>query len=937
MTELIDRPRHVTIEDEPSRPGDVAIIGMAGRFPGASDLGSLWEMLCEGRTGIRDLEPMRGRPDGWVFRDASLTDAADLDAGFFGLSDRDALLMDPQQRVFLDVVWRALEDAAHDGDVGRSDVRIGVFAATSASTYLFGPLRDAGLWDPGTVDYPAIIGNDKDFLATRVSYQLGLSGPALVTQTACSSSLTAIHVARLALQRGDCDLAVVGGVSVDSTPGGGYRYRSGGIMSPDGHCRPFDAAARGTIRGDGAAAVVLRPLADAMTDRDRVIAVVCGSAINNDGNVKVGFTAPGIQGQKEVIQAALVDAGIAAHRVGYVETHGTGTAIGDPIELTALAQAHRDQGGPPTGCFLGSVKANLGHLDAAAGITGLVKAALVISHQVVPPQAEFSEPNQHLTRLSSHYTVSRSMQASSITHAAVSSFGMGGSNAHVILQKHQAAPRPADLDVERTFVVSARDEDALRQRLRDLAAFASVGRLRGDDVSFTLSRCSRRYELSVPIRCRLSELSQKCADLAQDHRLIDRAEPETVVEPCGEDLAARRIAIPGHPQRTRRYWPEACVPPAENGSGAVSRTHPGEPAHVEDVLTIARRVLRNPELSLDDDLFSMGADSMDLVQLLAEIEDLRGERHELEVLTTRPRLRSLLPEGPAEVPSTAEDSGTGSSMWHLVRSGDENQLVLLHPAGGTTACYQPLALKGTDGWTWHAIGLRATAWTPTSLRALASRYAELISDRSSDAGRLVVGGYSMGGNLAVEVALQLQERGRHIDHLLLIDSYPPETYIRPRNQGRILDAFAVLAPSLFPELTGAVPPDACSSVSGLVAEMRQQLGLKPASARLLADVEMFFRMWSDNHAALERWYPQDLVRTPTTIVSATGGTHPVMGVLDILPLPPHTWNRHLRDPATVVQTTGDHFSLVQDPVHVSRLAAVLDRVLSGIASLDGAV
>ncbi|HEY2738545.1 MAG TPA: beta-ketoacyl synthase N-terminal-like domain-containing protein, partial [Thermoanaerobaculia bacterium] len=435
--------------------GAVAIIGMAGRFPGAQDVDELWRRLCAGEELISRLseeeleaagEPATLRGDPGYVKAAGVLDGAELfDAAFFGFSPREAEVMDPQHRVFLECAWQALEDAGYDA--ARTPDRVGVYAAVGINTYLH-HLQQAGLpLHSGAARYQAFIANDKDFVPTRVSYKLGLRGPSINVQTACSSSLVAVHLACQALRAGDCEMALVGGVSIRAPQRTGYVYEEGGILSPDGHCRAFAADARGTVFGNGAGAVVLKPLERALADGDHVYAVVKGSAINNDGDRKVGYTAPSVEGQAAVIAAALASAGVPASSIGYVEAHGTGTPMGDPIEVAALREAFaQDRNNPASRCALGSVKTNLGHLDTAAGIAGLIKTVQALRHRRLPPSLHCAEPNPRIDFASGPFFVNSELtdwkEGSAPRRAGVSSFGIGGTNAHVILEEGPHPPNP---------------------------------------------------------------------------------------------------------------------------------------------------------------------------------------------------------------------------------------------------------------------------------------------------------------------------------------------------------------------------------------------------------------------------------------------------------------------------------------------------------------
>ncbi|MBC8086587.1 MAG: polyketide synthase, partial [Phycisphaerae bacterium] len=366
----------------------IAIVGMSGRFPGARSLEEFWQNVRNGVDVLETFQPAElenagidaatQQLPGWVPRGTRLADADQFDASFFGYSPREAQIIDPQHRVFLECAWEAMEHAGYSGEPdGRT---FGVYAGASMNTYVISHLLSNRELLLKVGAYQAMLGNDKDFLTTRVSYKLNLHGPSVVVQTACSTSLVAVQMACQALIHGECDTALAGGVSLSFPQGTGYQYQEGMIFSPDGVCRPFDADALGTRSGAGAGIVVLKRLEDALADRDTIHAVILGAAINNDGAGKAGYTAPSLEGQMEVIATAQTLAGIDPRTISYVEAHGTGTPLGDPIEIAALTRVFRMSTTDANFCALGSLKANLGHLDVAAGVGGLIKTVLALQH-----------------------------------------------------------------------------------------------------------------------------------------------------------------------------------------------------------------------------------------------------------------------------------------------------------------------------------------------------------------------------------------------------------------------------------------------------------------------------------------------------------------------------------------------------------------------------
>jgi acyl transferase domain-containing protein/acyl carrier protein len=479
----------------------IAIIGMSARFPQSNNVQEFWNHLVAGDILIANLEEETLRRAGvddvtladpsYVRRGNVITDADSLDAGFFGLSRREAEILDPQQRVFLECAWEALENAGRTGD----GERVGVFAGAGMNTYVLQLLANpATLASVG--GYQLMLANDKDFLATRVAYKLNLRGPAVTVQTACSTSLAAVHLACSSLLRRECSMALAGGVSISFPQSTGYSYIPGMILSADGYCRPFDVNAGGTVPGRGAGVVVLKRLSSAIADRDSIVAVIRGSAWNNDGAGKVGYTAPSIDGQAEVIRASLAAAGIDSSRVGYVETHGTATELGDAIEIAALAQVFgADRRKEPL--RLGAVKANIGHADAAAGVAGLIKTALAVKSGLIPPTPTFTRPNPVLALENTSFQISSSSvdwTGDMERCAGISSFGIGGTNVHVTLG---GAPAYAQSQFEptqpRIFAVSAKTLPALNSACEQLSKQLATDSLSAVDVAGTLQQGRRAF------------------------------------------------------------------------------------------------------------------------------------------------------------------------------------------------------------------------------------------------------------------------------------------------------------------------------------------------------------------------------------------------------------------------------------------------------------
>ena len=557
---------------EPMRDA-IAIVGMAGRFPGANDVRTYWRNLCEGKDGIarftRDELRLAGATEAALADPAlvpaggTIEDYDKFDAEFFGFTPRVAEVLDPQHRLFLECAWEALENAGVEP--ARFAGSIGVFAGTGLSTYLLYNLATNPKLLENVGLYQVCIANDKDALTQQLAYKLDLRGPAITVQTACSTGLVAVQQACLNLLNFQCDLALAGGVSVKVPHRSGYLYQEGGISSPDGRCRPFDAKAQGTVPGSGCGIVVLKRLEDAADDD--VIAVIRGAAVNNDGSGKVGFTAPALEGQAQVIALAQAAAGVAPDSIGFIEAHGPATPLGDPIEVAALTRVFRAQTPRRGFCALGSVKSNVGHLDAAAGVAGLIKAALAVRAGKIPPTLHFETPNPKLALAESPFFVNTGLidwpaapgGGAAPRRAGVSSFGIGGTNAHVVLEEAPARAASAIPAAPQWLLVSARTApalDAARRRLADhLAAHPGLNIA---DVAHTL-RCGRRAFAH--------RFATAVATSAEGAAALRRGTGQNVAVPLsvrrwlegrevdwgGEPAAGRPITLPTYPFERKRY------------------------------------------------------------------------------------------------------------------------------------------------------------------------------------------------------------------------------------------------------------------------------------------------------------------------------------------------------------------------------------------------
>ncbi len=573
---------------------DIAVIGMAGRFPGASNLDKFWQNLkngVESVTFFSDDELLKAGVEkdllsnpNYVKAAPVLEDIEAFDAQFFNFSPGEAQLLDPQRRLFLECGWHALENAGYDPD--RYDGAIGVYAGAGFNGYLIYNLARSSRLGKDFDEQQVLISSDKDHLPTHLSYKLNLTGPSVNVNTACSSSLVAIHLARQALFLGECDMALAGGSSVTVPHHAGYLYRRDSILSPDGHCRAFDAKAQGTIWGSGCGVVVLKTLDAALADGDQIHAVIKGSAINNDGADKVGFTAPSVDGQTNVVLEALAASGVSADSVTYVESHGTGTSLGDPIEIEALTQAYRSETDEIGYCAVGSIKPNIGHLGAAAGVASFIKTVLALKHRQIPPSINFDQPNPKINFDSSPFFVNTrlvSWEGNRLPRrAGVSSLAVGGTNAHVILQEAPSDDRKQSVETgnaKEVFIlpISTRTASSLDRALDNLALHLDANPdLSLHDIAYTLQEGRKAFRHRAAVRCHSLDEARRGLQQRDKRYLLTAADAGALSGSASDKLlsiwlggdevdwsgarnghAHRRTSLPVYPFHHQKFWVNA--------------------------------------------------------------------------------------------------------------------------------------------------------------------------------------------------------------------------------------------------------------------------------------------------------------------------------------------------------------------------------------------
>lgn len=511
---------------------DIAIIGLAGRFPGADDIDMFWENIRNGVESIKfftqedlknsNIDASLLNDPNYVKASAIIEDIDMFDAQFFGFNPREAEIYNPQHRMFLECSWEALENAGCNPETYGG--RIGVYGGEGFNSYMFNIAANPHLAQTLN-EMQVLMGNDKDFLATLISYKLNLKGPSMTVQSGCSTSLLAISLACQGLRNYQCDIALAGGIRLGIPQKTGYLYKEGSILSPDGHCRPFDENANGTVGGSGAAVVALKRVEDALEDGDYIYAVIKGTAINNDGSLKIGYTAPSTDGQAEAVYEALEVGTVSPETVGYVEAHGTGTVLGDPIEFDALCKAFRSKSKKESFCALGAVKANIGHLDAAAGAAGVIKTALALKNKTIPPSINFEKPNPKLKLDGSPFYIPKAASYwetnGTQRRAGVSSFGIGGTNVHAVLEEAPEIIGSQTSKIWHSIILSARSDKALENMTANLVGYLEKNpQANIADVAHTYQTGRKFFDFRKVIVCNSAENAVEILSLPHNERVI---------------------------------------------------------------------------------------------------------------------------------------------------------------------------------------------------------------------------------------------------------------------------------------------------------------------------------------------------------------------------------------------------------------------------------
>lgn len=653
---------------------EIAIIGIACRFPGANNHNEFWQNLLDGKESVTELNDELLLGEGIseeIFKSKNYIKSASIldnikffDAEFFGITPREAELTDPQQRILMEVIWEALEDSGYNPYNYQN--KIALFAGGGINTYLYSNLIQNKSVVPNISDLNVYITNHVDSLATRIAYKLDLKGPAITVQSACSTSLVATHLACQSLLTGDAEIALSAAVKITVPHYTGYHFQEDGIKSKDGHCRPFDENATGTIFGNGAGVVVLKLLTEAIKDNDNIYAVIKGSAINNDGKNKMNYVSPGIVGQVSVIQEAFRNANVSPSSVSYIETHGTATKVGDPIEITALTQATKIPSTKKQFCAIGSVKSNIGHLDVAAGMASLIKTALALKHKIIPASINFNTPNKQINFKDTFFYVNTTLKQwdaiDGIRRAGVSSFGIGGTNAHMILEEFIAPIKKKETGSLRIFPLSAKTKTSLNQAIHNLIQYLTKYEVNFSDMAYTLAigrnhfSCRKAFiaenieEFIISLQEYIQNLHlQRNSEISDINLPTSKNNHYNVMEMFvkqwedGNELdwqaiyrheKLKKISLPTYVFNKKEYWiprPQESAPVHEKkinhlstGTGPESRFLSDENEIINFVIKWIQDILGIVGVQHDDNFFAIGGDSLYAIDLIAKIQEETG-------------------------------------------------------------------------------------------------------------------------------------------------------------------------------------------------------------------------------------------------------------------------------------------------------------------------
>lgn len=884
------------------RSNEIAIIGIAGRYPKSESPEELWDNI------VHDVDLSSSAEERiderYVNKYYEIDEIDKFDHEFFGYTHAEASITDPQHRVLLECVYRVLENAGYEKLPDH--LRVGIFASSSMSSYLLNILMQTDLYKTGEINYPLLIGNDKDFVATKIAYKLNLTGPALNIQCGCSSALVATHYACQSLLNGESDINIVGAVSILAPQDQGYEYKEGGILSKDGVCRPFDQNATGTIKGNGCSVVALKRLADAIRDHDRIYAVIKGTAVNNDGAAKIGYTAPSVVGESAVITSALAFSGVSPHEIDYIETHGTGTKLGDPVEIQGLTKVfgHDDRKIP-----VGSIKADIGHLDVAAGLTSLIKAVLVIQNQYIPKIKNFSLENSIVSTIKHPFEFPTSAMQRKIENVSVSSFALGGTNCHAVISRDQGREtlKSKALPSYLVPIYLNQLQDCEQYRLNIIEKMDEELDFHDFACAMALAKKHRKYVAFISAKDKRDFISKIMALSLSDYS--ENKEAKVDFAALYGNMIWRRSALPHYPFNKKRCWIDNVEPVAQKNTSAM-RVHDKKDI-LSDLIEIWEHKIGITQVEARTNFYAVGGDSLIAIDILNEVNTKFGVSLTMSEFNSR-----LNPEDFAALIenklNTSPKEGMSAGCIHLLRKSASNKnIFLVHPAGGTTFCYSKLNQSLQGDFNLYSIDLPEHYSQLNSMRLLGQFYLDEIKKYQKE-GPYIIGGYSFGGNLAYEMAVILQEQGERVEQVIMFDSHPPLAYTDYQEGSiRYNEVLPDILISYFnnakiePELKKSFMSKEMHEIISLMKD--DKIIKTPLST---ADLLIFFERWIFSHQLLKSHQIQGIVQSDLLIfvgteVEDTG----ILKQLQIKQTSKDEWNRYFSGDVHQIKVEGNHYSM----------------------------
>lgn len=749
---------------------DIAVIGYAGTFPNAENLNQYWQNLINGTDCITHFSedellkynvPPEYLQDSNYVKSCGKIDNIDLfDCDFFGVTPREASLMDPQHRIFLETCWKALESSGYAPE--KTQQVIGIYAGMGNTNYLDALYKQHGLKHTYGRDLIVEITNHKDYLVNRIAYKLNLTGASININTACSTSLVACVKGCQSLLINENDIVIAGGISLVLPEHYGYFHQSENVLSPDGVCRPFDNNANGTVIGSGSGVVVLKKLSKALQDGDSIKAVIKGYAVNNDGNAKIGFTAPSVSGQSQCISKAQKMANITPKQLVYIEAHGTGTHLGDPIEIASLMQVFEKDNLPANHCAIGSVKGNIGHADSASGIAGLLKTILMLEKKQIPPSIHFESANEQIDFSTTPFYVNKEVMklpGDTDIYAGVSSFGVGGANAHIVLT---AAPAEVNYKLkhdEHLLIISSKNKDDLDVMCNQILTHLHANQSKVADIAFSLQLGRRDFEYRAAY---LATSDNKIIKIHQDEEYTNSLQQLAKSWLNGNNIdwsmihqccKHKRIELPHHPLNKKPYWYTDLSFQMNEVKNDIQQT----------VTQIAEKLLGSPITSVHNDFFAMGGDSLAALSFIEKIHQFLKVNLTLDEFFSAKTINNI-------VNTIKSKTSTNSTDFKLLKkSHSSKSIILIHTLGGSLYCYDHL-IKSLNDYNIYGISNESNLYSDLeTMESLASEYINIIKTHIKPP--YIILGWSFGGTLAHEIAKQLLAQNIKVEHVFMIDSW----------------------------------------------------------------------------------------------------------------------------------------------------------------------